>query len=91
VDGDGYLWVSNFGSAGVSEFNLTTGNPITPTKGYYSGAQTAEMGSVAIDSSGNVWVSDWGSSSIHELVGAAAPTINPVAVATKNNTIGTRP
>lgn len=90
IDGDGNIWVSNFRSAGVSELS-PTGAALSPPLGLFGGAIGAMAGSVNIDSSGNVWTPNWNSGTINELVGVGAPTINPVSVATKNNTIGTRP
>ncbi len=91
VDGVGNIWVSNFQSAGISEFS-PTGTALSPSKGFFGGVLGAMHGSVAIDASGSIWASNWsGSGSVNQIVGVAAPTINPVAVATRDNTIGTRP
>ena len=55
---------------------------------------------IAIDNSGNVWTSNGcitatgctpGSFTLSELVGAAAPTVTPLANGIDNNTTGTRP
>jgi hypothetical protein len=91
IDGAGNVWASNFGSYGVSEFNGTTGAAISPKYGFNLGAASAQSGAVAVDSSGNVWVANWSPGSVSESVGIAAPTINPVVVAAKNNTFGTKP
>ena len=49
---------------------------------------------IAVDGSGNVWCVDsqtGNGGTLVELIGAAVPTITPIALAVKNNTIGTRP
>jgi hypothetical protein len=51
---------------------------------------------LAIDSSGNVWVANnltgtGGSTTIVEIVGAAAPTVTPIAKALKLNKVGRLP
>jgi streptogramin lyase len=97
VDGDGNLWVSNFGGPDVSGFT-STGTPLSPT-GFFNGLASGQSGQVTVDASGNVWLADWDgyvsgnseSGSITQMVGLAAPTVTPIAVALKNHTIGTRP
>lgn len=91
VDGDGHIWVANFnrGGAGVSEFDAS-GNALSNSKGFYPGTQSASNGAVAIDASGNIWLADW-QGGIEELVGLGAPTVTPLALATKNNQLGVRP
>jgi len=68
----------------------------------YGGTMSTPYG-IAIDGSGNVWVSNAGCVSttgsactpgsfvLSELVGAAAPTITPLAAQNNQNTEGTRP
>lgn len=90
IDGAGNVWVSNWGGSGTSEFSGTTGAAITPALGYYRGVTGNYEGSVAIDSSGNVWTSSF-AGYVSEQVGIAAPTINPIIVATKTGKIGTMP
>jgi streptogramin lyase len=97
VDGDGNLWVANFNNSDVSGFS-STGTPLSPT-GFYNGLSAGRSGHVTVDASGSVWLSDWsgyvtGSSingSVTQMVGLAAPTVTPIALALKNHTIGTRP
>ncbi len=96
VDGDNHVWVANFfETVGVAEFDAATRTPISPATsfygGYYTGSEQTEIGAVAVDASGNVWLSSWGTQSVNELVGAGAPTVQPIVLATKNGTIGTRP
>jgi hypothetical protein len=96
VDGDNHVWIANFFEAqGVAEFDATTRTPLSPStafySGYYTGSEATEIGAVAVDASGNVWMASWGTDSINELVGAGAPTVQPIVLATKNKTIGTRP
>lgn len=97
IDGDGNLWVANFNDSDVSGFT-STGTPLSPN-GFYDGLSGGQSGHVTVDASGNVWLADWsgyvsGSSitgSITQMVGLAAPTVTPIALALKNHTIGTRP
>lgn len=96
VDGDNHVWIANFyATQGVAEYDAATRTPISPSStfysGYYTGSENTEIGAVAVDASGNVWLSSWGTQSINELVGAGAPTVQPIVLATKNGTIGTRP
>jgi sugar lactone lactonase YvrE len=96
VDGDNHVWVANFyETVGVAEYDAATRTPISPATsfygGYYTGSEQTEIGAVAVDASGNVWLSSWGTQSVNELVGAGAPTVQPIVLATKNGTIGTRP
>ncbi len=97
VDGDGNLWVSNFNYSDVSGFT-STGTPLSPN-GFYDGLSDGQSGHVTVDASGNVWLADWdgfvtgqsSNGSITQMVGLAAPTVTPIALALKNHTIGTRP
>jgi hypothetical protein len=96
VDGDNHVWVANFYSTqGIAEYDAATRTPISPATsfygGYYTGSENTEVGAVAVDASGNVWMASWGTASVNELVGAGAPTVQPIVLATKNGTIGTRP
>ena len=96
VDGDNHVWIANFyATQGVAEFDAATRTAMSPATsfygGYYTGSENTKIGAVAVDASGNVWLSSWGTGSINELVGAGAPTVQPIVLATKNGTIGTRP
>jgi hypothetical protein len=98
VDGDGNFWISNWRNSSISEFS-STGTAITPTLGYYDGLEDGASGDITVDASGNVWTSGWDgyisgeseTGAITETVGIAAPTITPIALALKNQAIGTRP
>lgn len=92
IDGDGHVWVANFNrsGAGVSEFDAN-GTALSNSKGFYPGLTYSAHGAIAVDRSGNVWVSDWQGAAVEELVGLGAPTVTPLALATKNNQIGVRP
>src|ERR1700733_13208396 len=100
VDGAGNAWVSNNspGSPGsVSEFssNGTVLSPTSPTGFPHVGLSKSQ--GITIDPSGNVWVADYvaaGSTdadSVFEIVGSAAPTVTPIALALKNNAVGQKP
>ena len=53
---------------------------------------------IGVDRSGNVWVANSygptgviGQSTVQEFIGAAVPTVTPIALAVKNNTVGVKP
>ena len=107
VDGAGDAWVtdsptgatSGSGTGGVSEFS-STGTALSSTSGavgYSHPGLNAPFG-IAIDPSGNVWVanaltaaSQVDPNSVFEIVGAAAPTVTPIALALKNSAVGAKP
>ena len=90
IDGLGNAWVINQ-SLGLSEFS-STGTALSPTTTILGAAPLGSSYALAIDSSGNIWVTNaGGTSSIVEFIGIAAPVVTPIAVAVKNNTLGTRP
>ncbi len=89
VDGLGDVWATSFDTAGLAEFS-PAGLALSPSTGFYAGSGS-EGNSLAIDSSGNVWASAYDTATINEVVGVAGPTVNPIALARKNGTIGTRP
>jgi hypothetical protein len=95
VDGAGNLWVSdNIGSspAAVSEFS-SVGAILSPANGVngsttvgFSHAGLFNSQGIGIDPSGNVWVADQvaaagAGSGVFEIVGAAVPTVTPIASA----------
>jgi streptogramin lyase len=101
VDGAGNAWVANSGGSNVSEFS-SSGTAISPdgismvSNGGYTGAGQLTVGStptgVAIDPSGDVWVTTQsGGDPLIEIIGAAAPTVTPLADASVGNKIATRP
>ena len=98
IDGDGNLWISNFNRSNVSEFS-STGAALSPVLGFFDGLSSGQSGHVSVDASGNVWLSDWDgfitgeseNGSITQMIGLAAPTVTPIALALKNHTIGSRP
>ena len=95
IDGAGNVWAGS-SDAAVSELNGVTGAAITPNLGYFPGVDSngyyaTDIFAVAIDGSGNVWMAGYDDSNVSELVGAGTPTVQPLVVAAKNNTIGTMP
>ena len=101
VDGAGNIWAPNHGGSGtaISEFSssgavLSTVNsgvaPFQATGYVHPGLASCLQG--AIDPSGNVWVANnTTTAGVFELVGAAAPTVTPIALALKNGTVAVRP
>jgi hypothetical protein len=104
VDGSGNVWASNFNTAAISELNSAgtilspqnTGTAPANTIGYQHAGLASSTG-ITIDPSGNVWVANDVAatasvgSSVFELVGAASPTVTPLALALKNGTVGAKP
>jgi fibronectin-binding autotransporter adhesin len=105
TDGAGNVWVANKNtgtppSGGtVSEISSTgtlmSETPISPSlapNGFaHVGLASAE--GIAVDPSGNVWVASFvsGTGGVEEIVGAAIPTVTPIALALKNGTINGKP
>lgn len=95
VDGLGHIFTAcgNASATGnVTEVDQN-GNPISPqSTGFeYQGATTSSV-YLHIDNSGNVWVlNPNGKSSISEVIGLAAPSYAPLALAIKNGAVGMRP
>lgn len=79
VDGVGQVWIANHGSPSVTELS-PNGDPLSPAVGFDFGGAIDDAQAIGVDLSGNVWVGD-GTTSLYELVGAAAPTRNPIVSA----------
>jgi hypothetical protein len=99
VDGSGHIWIVNAGgtlgvSANVTELS-STGAVLSTSGTGYQGTGTALITSPrgsGLDGSGNLWISNGiNISTVTEFVGIGTPTVTPLAVAVKNNTIGTKP
>jgi sugar lactone lactonase YvrE len=97
VDGVGNVWASNneTSPASVSEFS-STGAVLSQVSGNgavgYSHAGMVSSYGIAIDPSGNIWVANnTASGGVFEIVGAAAPTVTPIALALKNGAAGAKP
>jgi hypothetical protein len=99
VDGAGNVWVSNKSSSpgSVSEFS-SGGAILSPTTGTSSVVGFSHVGivqaqGVTLDPSGNVWVANQTATTggVFEIVGAAAPTVTPIALALKNSKVGALP
>ena len=94
VDGAGNVWEANNGEGSVAEFS-SAGAILSPGTGFaHSGISAGE--GITLDPSGNIWVADNTTSgadaySVFEIVGAAAPTVTPIALALKNNAVGQKP
>jgi hypothetical protein len=71
-----------------------SGEPNTGGPGTSSGVQISTFNGpsgAAIDASGNVWVANKVGGTLTQVVGFAAPTIQPLAAASSNGTIGQLP
>jgi len=97
VDGSGNIWASDNMSApaSVSEFS-SAGAVLSQVSGSgavgYSHASLVSSYGIGVDPSGNVWVANnTATGGVFEIVGAAAPTVTPIALALKNGTIGAKP
>jgi streptogramin lyase len=94
IDGAGEAWVTDSSKTYLNVFNAA-GAVLSGTTGYQTGSTAAD--SIAIDGSGNVWFTPvnsttvTGDTTIHEMIGAAAPVVTPIAAAVANNTLGSRP
>jgi hypothetical protein len=98
----GNVWVTNNPSSPGSVAEVVgTGTNIgtvlspassTPPLGF-SHAGIASASGITIDPSGNVWVANSVATTggVFEIVGAAAPTVTPIALALKNGTVGKKP
>jgi len=103
IDGANQVLIANCrascaGSGSALPDNLLrlspSGTPNTGGAGTSYGAQIPTFsgaGTAAIDASGNVWVSDSVSGKLTEVVGFAAPTIEPLATAAATGKIGQLP
>jgi hypothetical protein len=105
TDGSGNVWVANKNtgtppSGGtVSEISSTgvllSETPISPAAAPLGFAHVglASGEGIAVDPSGNVWIANFvaGTGGVEEIVGAATPTVTPIALTLKNGTINTRP
>lgn len=104
VDGNNNVWVSNTNST-TTTVNGTSGQPIYTVCEFNNAGTLISSGTgfgphgittgrgIAVDLSGNVWVTSYttGTNTVTEIVGAAVPVVNPISVAAKNSTVGTRP
>jgi hypothetical protein len=101
VDGAGEVWISNGASSSNGSVSESVGTgtgigtilsavntgtaPFTAIGFTHSGINTAE--GIAIDPSGDVWVANnTTTGGVFEIVGAAAPTVTPIAQALANTT-----
>ncbi len=87
IDGAGHKWIANEGTtamtSSVTELSADGTANLSPYDGFGSGVISGAY-SVAIDGAGNVWIAD-GGTTIIQLVGAAAPTRNPIVSAVNSS------
>ena len=79
VDGNGTIWIANSQTAGsITKIVYGQSAPLSPAAGL---AVLNIPSAIAVDPSGNVWTANTGDNSVSEIVGIAAPTIQPLAAA----------
>ena len=93
IDGSGNAWMANYDVSDLIEIS-GTGSFLSGFNGYQTGTVSSqgyrETQAAIIDGSGNVWALDRVGGVI-EFIGVASPVVTPLALAVKNNTLGTRP
>ncbi len=99
VDGAGTIWVAGRGGGNTGNADIPPGVlPLKPSlpNSFQSAVQLASSSlaagplRVAVDGAGNIWVL-LADNTITEYIGAAAPTVTPLALALKDKKIGTKP
>jgi hypothetical protein len=83
IDSTGHLTARTFGVARLNN----SGTIISGPGGYVPTGSTT----IAVDWSGNVWADNAAGNNLTELIGAGTPTVTPLSVGVKNNTLGMRP
>jgi hypothetical protein len=100
IDGLGNVWTASYTSVfngttyvySSNLFNLNggTGAALSPSTGY-TGGNSNQFQSIAIDGSGNLWSANFDSNTLTEFIGIAAPVVTPIAAGVANSTLGSRP
>jgi streptogramin lyase len=78
IDGNGNAWATNSDTVGTV-FEFANDGTILSSAGGYASGQLQSPGGVAVDASGNVWITNSNANYVTELIGAAAPTLTPLA------------
>ncbi len=94
IDGSGRVWITNVTNS-VSVLN-SSGQPVSASAytGTTPGSATPYLStptSISVDGSGNLWIGNSGNSTVTELLGAATPTLAPLASGVAGNKSATRP
>jgi streptogramin lyase len=100
VDGSDNVWVTDYYNGTIYEINATTNAILSGSHGFAAPGNTPcsaacttitlRPSALQVDQSGNVWY-DTFTTSIIEMVGAASPTVQPLAYATTNSLYGVLP
>jgi hypothetical protein len=90
IDGNNNIWASSTYSNTIYELN-NAGSLVSESSGYAVANPAGSPDGIAIDGSGNVWYNTTSDSTLHEIVGSAVPVVTPIALAVKNNTLGSKP
>jgi len=88
IDGAGNAWIANQNNS-VTECS-NSGALLSGTSGYAASGLNMPRG-IAVDGSGNVWIANYTGNSVTEIVGSGVPVVTPLAVAVKNNSLGSQP
>ena len=94
IDGAGYIWVANSGNNTVSEFTdgrVTQSGTLGYGSSYVTGNTLSAPSAIVIDNTGGVWVANKSGNSVSHIFGAATPVVTPLASATTNGTLGSKP
>ena len=87
IDGNGYVWITNFGNSTLSVFTAA-GVPVSATA--YSPV-IVNPHSITVDGTGSLWITNYGDNTVTEVIGVAAPVVTPMTTAVKTNTLATKP
>ena len=88
VDGANSIWVTNQGGGIV---HYTDSNVALSGTKYTGGGTTTDLIYGGVDPSGNVWASATNEGQLVQFVGAATPTVTPIAYAKANSAVGGKP
>jgi streptogramin lyase len=100
VDGSNNVWTSDVNNGTIYEVNGTTNAILSGSHGFAAPGNTPcsaacstitlRPSALQVDQSGNVWYDSF-SANIIEMIGAASPTVQPLAYATANSLYGVEP
>jgi len=74
IDGNGIVWLAQPNNV----FALTTAGAAVNAAGLAPDANLSSPAGMLVDASGNLWITNSGNSTVSEVVGVAAPTVEPL-------------